>query len=704
MEDDAPMNFGELNNSICQECGLPLKLYSFEKINPETDSEEIKIKLYCQNIKHKKIHDIDFEKFQEVINENLDEICKCVLCNKILQNPSDIPYYCYTCMKIICSDCLDKKHEKEHQKVFKYKELKNKCLIHFKDRNEINFYCVTCKINMCANCIMDDLKHYKNHGVEDIQKIKEMDKKSDIILDINREQFINRSKKKSLMEKLKKLDAKINFNDYILKLGNSNCFHLFAESNNYNNYEINKTVVNKPKINLEMKKKNKSQNINMIDDKIDNNEEKKVENKKDNVVVNKDSSINVIYHDENIKFDGMDIINDCNHLQKETNGSIILCNDVVNLEIILNNCLKNNIKSKFVLIINGSSAENVIHFIKKNNYTSLFIGASIYTAKLNKYSKIKDKYPDFIQKICIDCQSLAIFIKECFEKIKVENEKFYIDTLINSIKYKECYFALHKELSKFYGDETKEAFSLNYQIIEDYIKNENYPNEVKNDLLKSFSTFSELSNKNYERILISYIKSDNFSQVLNSLLKAKDLLIYKKIGYFAGNLMHSLVEYGSKNKKGINKGAVFYKGVQLPIIDLLEFLKNRGLRITFTKFITLTNRKEFAQIMSKRNLSDKERKKKELYSVIMKIDYLYDDGYEPCVFDLKELAQYPDEEEYILLPFTFLILKKIAIDSNQFTADMELSIIGKKEILENKIKESHNIYFDKENNIMGVIN
>ena len=117
-------------------------------------------------------------------------------------------------------------------------------------------------------------------------------------MDINREQFINRSQKKILMEKLKKLDAKINFNDYILKLGNSNCFHLFAESNNYNNYEINKTVVNKPKINLEIKKKNKSQNINIIDDKIDNNEEKKVENKKDNVVVNKDSSINVIYHDE----------------------------------------------------------------------------------------------------------------------------------------------------------------------------------------------------------------------------------------------------------------------------------------------------------------------------------------------------------------------------------------------------------------------
>ena len=613
MEDDAPMVFGELDNNICQECGLPLKLYSFEKINPETDSEEIKIKLYCQNIKHKKIHNIDFEKFQEVINGNLDEICKCVLCNKILQNSSDIPYYCYTCMKIICSDCLDKNHEKEHQKVFKYKELKNKCLMHSEDRNEINFYCMICKINMCMNCIMENLDHYKNHGVEEIKKIKEIDKKSEIIKDIVREQFINKSKKKNLMEKLKKLDAKINFNDYILKLGRSDCFHLFADSNDYNNYEINKTVISKPKINVEGKKINKSVNINIIDDnKKDNIEEKNVENKNNNIVVNKDSSINIIYHDENIQYDGMDIINDCIRLQKETNGSVILCNDVVNLEIILKNFLKNNIKSKFVLIINGSSAEKVIQFIKKNNYISLFIGASIYTANLNKYSKIKEKNADFIQKICIDSQSLIIFIKECFEKIKVENEKFYIDTLINSFKYKDCYSELHKELSKFYGDETKEAFSLNYQIIEDYINNENYPNEVKNDLLKSFSAFSELSNKNYESILISYIKSDNFSEVLNSLLKAKSLLIYKKIGYFAGNLMHSLVQYGSKNKKGINKGAIFYKGIQLPIIDLLEFLKNRGLRITFTEFISLTNRKEFAQIMSKRNISDKERKKKRI--------------------------------------------------------------------------------------------
>ena len=45
MEDSPPMVFGELNNNICQECGLPLKIHSYEKINMEKDSEKITMKL-----------------------------------------------------------------------------------------------------------------------------------------------------------------------------------------------------------------------------------------------------------------------------------------------------------------------------------------------------------------------------------------------------------------------------------------------------------------------------------------------------------------------------------------------------------------------------------------------------------------------------------------------------------------------------------
>ena len=144
----------------------------------------------------------------------------------------------------------------------------------------------------------------------------------------------------------------------------------------------------------------------------------------------------------------------------------------------------------------------------------------------------------------------------------------------------------------------------------------------------------------------------------------------------------------------------FYRGIILNIVELLEFLKNRGLIIAFPDFLYLTNKIDFAENISKRKLSNIERKEKEFYSVIMKINYLFDNGYEPSVFNLKDLSDSPDEQEFILLPFTFLKLKSIRIDSSKYIADLELDILGKKEILENKIKESKTIEFDEKQNIM----
>ena len=111
-------------------------------------------------------------------------------------------------------------------------------------------------------------------------------------------------------------------------------------------------------------------------------------------------------------------------------------------------------------------------------------------------------------------------------------------------------------------------------------------------------------------------------------------------------------------------------------------------------------KKDFAEKASKRNLSDKERKDKEFYSVIMKINYFYNDEYKPSVFNLKDLSKNLDEEEFILLPFTFLKLKSIKIDSSKYIADFELDIIGKRDILEYELKKSKTIQYDKKQNIM----
>lgn len=424
----------------------------------------------------------------------------------------------------------------------------------------------------------------------------------------------------------------------------------------------------------------------------------------DNIALN----ANIIYHDENIRDDNEEIYYDCRKIQKDTKGTVILSNNLFSLDIILANILNSNsnsnCKCKFVLIVNGKSAQNTVSFIKRNNYNSLFINSCIYTKDKKANQKIQEENADFYGKIVLRYKELFDFIKESFINYKGKNEKLKIDALINLDSYKNEYFILHKLLADSYGDNSQKKYKIKFPIIEDLIKNDKLGlklNDIKEELIDGFKTFSSLEGKNYEKIISYYLANNNFSIFLKKLMNKKDKSIFEKIGYFAGNLMYSIVEYGKKYYKAIDRGKTFYKGIILNIFNLLEFLKNKNSLITFPYFFSMTTEKNLANISSKRYSSELVEKNNKLYSVIIQIDYLYDDGYEPCIYNLTQLSNYPDEEDYILLPFTFLGIKKVKIDSEKFIADIEMEVIGKLEILENKIKNSLKILeYDEKANIM----
>ena len=193
--------------------------------------------------------------------------------------------------------------------------------------------------------------------------------------------------------------------------------------NNNNNNLMDYNVINE--------KINNGLNINNLNNDLNNKEK---------------NGINVIYHDENIKYSGMDIVNDCLRIQKQTKSTLIFSGDLVNLEMLLKTFIQKNIKSKFILIVNGSSADKAINFIKNNNYLSFFINCCIYIANLKKYSNIKEKHSDFIKDICIDCESIINHINTTFQKLNENNEKIFINNIINWNSYKYEYISLHKEL------------------------------------------------------------------------------------------------------------------------------------------------------------------------------------------------------------------------------------------------------------------
>ena len=188
------------------------------------------------------------------------------------------------------------------------------------------------------------------------------------------------------------------------------------------------------------------------------------------IINNKEpNAVNIIYHDENLKFNGKEIILDSQFIEKEMKGTLILSNDLENLDLLLKKLKKDETTSEFILIVNGGSAKKTFDFIRKKGYSHLFINGIIYTTNMQKYESLIWEYKEFFKKICINKKDIVEYLKKTVEKIKYFNENYYINFIINNIAYKEIYYSLNKELSKYYGDETQKSFDLNYNIFNDFL-------------------------------------------------------------------------------------------------------------------------------------------------------------------------------------------------------------------------------------------
>ena len=613
-----------LNKTICNECGLPLNLYSYEKNNNRnTNEEEIIIKLKCRNSNHRTINEIKFEDFNSIIKNNYN-ICKCSICNNFINNSNDSYYNC-ECQKINCSKCIK---EKGIFHKIKYNELQNKCLFHLE---ELSYFCKKCKKAMCKECSCDDINHYTNNEINQINNFDSYIKNEINLLEKEQNELNN---------KLRILNKKINFNKFLMN--QTNYF--------FNSYSLNSNKIEEEESEREREKENYI-NIIYLDLKVNSDDQK------------------------NIK----DVKKDCKELETNViNSNIILINDFDNFKILIKFFQKIGVKNKFILIISGRLSEEAINFIDENQYNNLFIYGLIYTSKKSKEINIKtmEKYQRFYKNVCIRMKEIINYINESSSNFK--NEKFNFYTSINNNK-NDLY--LYDELNKFYRNEELNKFyrNDNFFIIQNYIKNENINEGIKFDLINYFKIFLELNNQNYENIIKFYLKYNYFSRYLNLLLNTKDILVYKKVGYFVGNLIYCLDQYGSKMDKEVKVDKNFYYGMQLNIIEVLEFLKYKNSKFSFPYFLSITTKEKFAEFISNRNISVEERKKNDLYSVIMNIKYIFNKDYKSGIYYINDLATFKDEEGYLLLPFTFMKIININIDSNNYCVDIDC------EISENKL-------------------
>ena len=115
--------------------------------------------------------------------------------------------------------------------------------------------------------------------------------------------------------------------------------------------------------------------------------------------------------------------------------------------------------------------------------------------------------------------------------------------------------------------------------------------------------------------------------------------------------------------------------------------------------------KKIAETRAGRKNEKQENNNSYKFSVMFHITNLYKKEWIPnCIkVDKNSINEEENEGEFLLQAFSFYRVKKAEIDYKNYNADIFMETIGKKEILEGKIRLGKEIKYNEKENIMEII-
>ena len=350
-------------------------------------------------------------------------------------------------------------------------------------------------------------------------------------------------------------------------------------------------------------------------------------------------------------------------------------------------------------------------FLKNNKSFKISInnGEKYDTINLNEnskiYSSIRDKY-DIIYGVYNRQTDVVNFIKKYSSK---DIKPFPLTKLITLADYNNKYKDRHKKISEFYGNMSVEDYKKHLEEMKKLIKTEAEKNALKkqqNVLLGGFMTF-EIKNDLalLNKLIIKEYTKETFYGDLNRWLMNSKMNSYDTIAYFTSRLMYSLNNYGKENKMYYDKdNTTLRRGIKIPYSCLLPYIRAVGKVILLSSFTSTSENEITARNFSGRDDAEKQYKKNNIFSVIYIIHNNYKNNWVSNGINVQNESAYKDEKEILYQPFSFYLVKKVNIDIKNYIADIYLETVGKKEILEEKIKKGKSIEYNKSAQIMEVKN
>ena len=418
---------------------------------------------------------------------------------------------------------------------------------------------------------------------------------------------------------------------------------------------------------------------------------------------------NIIYYDENKDF-RENVHKDSDFFERITPGAFILCSDMESLELIKDEVVKQYKREKktiFNLITTGSTCDKIMEYLNKNkDLKNCIANACVFCWNLGTWSNLLNKYNNILRGVYNIQTQVAEFIKKYSSK---DIKPFPLTKLITLADYNNKYKDRHKKISEFYGNMSVEDYKKHLEEMKKLIKTEAEKNALKkqqNVLLGGFMTF-EIKNDLalLNKLIIKEYTKETFYGDLNRWLMNSKMNSYDTIAYFTSRLMYSLNNYGKENKMYYDKdNTTLRRGIKIPYSCLLPYIRAVGKVILLSSFTSTSENEITARNFSGRDDAEKQYKKNNIFSVIYIIHNNYKNNWVSNGINVQNESAYKSEKEILYQPFSFYLVKKVNIDIKNYIADIYLETVGKKEILEEKIKKGKSIEYNKSAQIMEVKN
>ena len=407
------------------------------------------------------------------------------------------------------------------------------------------------------------------------------------------------------------------------------------------------------------------------------------------------TSVNLIYYDENIDTNRNEIIGDSFVFEKESNGTLILVSNIKSMLLLLNEFKKCKECPKFHLICTGSKFENLMSYLQRvNDINNYIVSVCIYTFDVKKYSYLLPKFK-IVKGIYNDRDEVVEYIKK--NKIK-DNIRYKQSQLITFYDYKDKYIEFHKIISMQYGKlYQKSSFLTALNILQEYLSSDSkYSDFDIQYLLNNLEVFSR-GPRDYKKIIHEYT-NETFYLLFNKWLNSVDPLAIRKIAFFIAGMQLSLNIYGKRENKGIYFNAELYRGTLLNYSNVLNYVRNIGNIITFPSFLSTTFDVNIAKDFSQFYFPKEAREG--LFSANYIIYINPKNNWIAQGFDISNISSYKEEKEILFQPFCFFRIQKVNVDMNLNMCYIYMELIGKKEIWEQKMNNKSSIEYNRNENFI----